>query len=280
MDQAARREDGKTARGQDGKTAGWQVGPFRLVCLLVATFGLVAVPPAASAQSIAQRVAAVRDGQVRLSFRVREGVCGNGRNISMSGRNRDWEPDCEPGPARVSIDKEDGRIVDIDTYVGGRWRERDGQVFDLGTVGAVDAARYFLDLARIEDLGKTARDAMFPATIADSAVTWPDLLAIAKDRDRSVDVRKGAVFWVAQAAGEAVTQGLEDLVDDEREDADVRESAVFAISQLPHEEGVPVLLRLARDHGDPRLRRQALFWLGQSNDPRALKLFEEILTKP
>jgi hypothetical protein len=28
---------------------------------------------------------------------------------------------------------------------------------------------------------------------------------------------------------------------------------------------------------DPELRRTALFWLGQSNDPRAIDLFEEIL---
>jgi hypothetical protein len=28
------------------------------------------------------------------------------------------------------------------------------------------------------------------------------------------------------------------------------------------------------------LRRKAIFWLGQSDDPRALSLFEELLTKP
>jgi len=60
----------------------------------------------------------------------------------------------------------------------------------------------------------------------------------------------------------------------------VREQAVFALSQRPREEGVPALLRIARTHHDPMLRRRAIFWLGQSNDPRALALFEELLTKP
>ena len=34
---------------------------------------------------------------------------------------------------------------------------------------------------------------------------------------------------------------------------------------------------LARTHRDPEVRKQAMFWLGQSNDPRALAFFEEVL---
>jgi HEAT repeat protein len=67
-------------------------------------------------------------------------------------------------------------------------------------------------------------------------------------------------------------------MNDDDEDREVRESAVFALSQLPREEGVPILIRAARTNRDPKVRRQALFWLGQSEDPRALALFEEILT--
>jgi len=39
------------------------------------------------------------------------------------------------------------------------------------------------------------------------------------------------------------------------------------------------LIRIARTHRNPELRRKAIFWLGQSEDPRALALFEELLTK-
>ena len=54
---------------------------------------------------------------------------------------------------------------------------------------------------------------------------------------------------------------------------------IFALSQLPSEKGIPILIRLARSNKDPKVRRKALFWLGQSDDPRALALIEEILTK-
>ena len=38
-------------------------------------------------------------------------------------------------------------------------------------------------------------------------------------------------------------------------------------------------MELARSHRNPEVRKQAMFWLGQSHDPRAVKFFEEILTK-
>jgi hypothetical protein len=60
------------------------------------------------AQSLTDRVSAVQNGTVRMSYAAREGVCGNGRNINTSSRSREWEHDCEPGPVRVAIEKHDG----------------------------------------------------------------------------------------------------------------------------------------------------------------------------
>jgi HEAT repeat protein len=59
----------------------------------------------------------------------------------------------------------------------------------------------------------------------------------------------------------------------------VKKGAVFALSQLPKDEGVPLLIQVARTNANPAVRKQAMFWLGQTKDPRALKFFEEILFK-
>ena len=40
-----------------------------------------------------------------------------------------------------------------------------------------------------------------------------------------------------------------------------------------------MLLDIARQHPQPRVRKEAIFWLGQSGDARALDFFEEILLK-
>ena len=40
--------------------------------------------------------------------------------------------------------------------------------------------------------------------------------------------------------------------------------------------GVPLLMQLARTHRSVEVRKQAMFWLGQSRDPRAVSFFEEL----
>jgi HEAT repeat protein len=121
--------------------------------------------------------------------------------------------------------------------------------------------------------------AILPATMADSANIWPALIKIARNADVPRHTRTQAVFWLGQAAGEAATRDLKDIVLDDGVDREVRDQAVFALSQRPRDEAVPALISLVRTNKDPEIRKRALFWLGQSNDPRALDLFEELLTR-
>ena len=252
--------------------------PSITVPAIVALVSLTAMDWA-SAQSIESWVAAAPNGVVMMSFAARDGVCGNGRNIQMQERSDDyWERDCEHGPVRVLFTKRGGTITDIDTYVGGRWRTGVSDATDLGTVSAPQAADYFLALVSTV-ANDVAKDAIFPALIADSADVWPELLDIAKDESISRSVRKSAVFWVGQAASEEAVRGLSDLVDRDDGDREVQEHAVFALSQLPDKEGVPILIRVAQTHDSPSVRKKAMFWLGQSDDPRVLALFEEILLR-
>ena len=242
------------------------------------------------AQSIADRVSRAGNGSVRLTFATRPEVCGRGGSIHRGGdwhgnfgssdRSRDveWESVCDYGPGRVVLDKRDGEIVALRFYVGGRWRPATEGVTDLGNVPAKEAADYLVSLASTLP-GKAGRDAIFPATIADSATVWPALLRLARDEERPRETRKQAVFWLGQAAGEAASAGLDSLSRDSGVDREVQKQVVFALSQRPRDEGIPILIRVAKTHPDYEVRKQAVFWLGQSNDPRAIALFEELLTK-
>jgi HEAT repeat protein len=108
---------------------------------------------------------------------------------------------------------------------------------------------------------------------------WVELLEMAKDRGVDEDVRSSALFWVGQEAAEAATEGLADVAFDEDEDHDVREAAIFALSQRSPDEGVPVLMELARTAEQADTRESAMFWLAQSEDPRVFDFFEEILLR-
>jgi len=249
------------------------------------------IPRGASAQSsaLARRISAAPDGRVRFVYAARPGVCGNGNHISRGnsgntrwsyGESADvvWDEECSVGPVRIVAEVGGGRVTKLRTFVGGRWRPATGTVTDLGVVSARDASDYLLSLVSTST-DRVAKEAIFPATIADSVVIWPALLRVARDESRPAETRKQAVFWIGQAAGDAITANLASLVGENEVDREIRESAVFALSQQRNGEAVPALIRIARTNRDPHIRKSALFWLGQSKDPRALALFEEILTR-
>jgi hypothetical protein len=250
---------------------------------------------AAEAQSIARRVGAVRDGDVELRFAARPGACGDGYRFISLGRSMritqggtfrggDYATTCVPGPVRVRVRLTDGTVSDVHTAVGPARQGGDPPATDLGVVPAREAAEYFLQLAATAP-GRAGDKAIMPAVLADSASVWRGLLAVARDTSsRSHGTRNNAAFWLSRFAAAKIGGHGEDLAaaeddDEDDEKGDARSSAVFALSQLRNREGIPPLVQVARTNKDAHLRRQALFWLGQSGDPRGLALFEEILAR-
>jgi hypothetical protein len=94
--------------------------------------------------------------------------------------------------------------------------------------------------------------------------------------DRDNEVRAQALFWLAQTNADGAGEWIVGRLDAEQDDH-VREQAVFALSQL--KDGTDWLLKVLRSKRDTETIRRALFWLGQSDDPRALQEIEKILEK-
>jgi hypothetical protein len=257
---------------------------------LVAMIALTFTPPGVAAQSVAQRVGTVRTGSAELRFATRPGVCGDGRRSFSIGRmmrvggveigdDLGSTPRCLPGPARVRLLVENGTIADVRVSVGPVPRP-EPDVTDLGTVPSSAAADYFVALART-GMGRVTNGAITAAVLADSASVWRPLLAIANDSStRSRSTRRNALFWVGRFAATKLEGHGEDIaaLDDDDHD-DPRGAAIFALSQLRNHQGVEPLVQVARTHRDPAMRARALFWLGESGDPRALDLFEDILRR-
>jgi HEAT repeat protein len=246
---------------------------------------LVVVMPL-QAQSLASRVAAVENGAVTFHYAARPGVCGDGESFIRAGRSsyhgswsskRDLEP-CIFGPVQVRLTLEDGDVQRVETWVG-PLRSRAAR--DLGELSAPEAARYLMTIAA-RGTPKASSKAIFPAVLADSATVWPALFPIARDTDtRSRATRQDALFWLSRFASGAVSGRSNDPFAEDHEgrsdEDELKTHAVFILSQLPRSEGIPQLLEIARSNRNWRVRRQALFWLGQSGDPRAIDLFESVL---
>jgi hypothetical protein len=249
-----------------------------------ASLALLAVLPVpALAQGLASRVEGVEEGRVLITYPSRPGVefCDHGIHMRDLRGGSVWngghdDASCREGPARVELEVRDGRVRGV-RVLRAHMEPTRGAV-DLGVVPAPDVARYFLSLARTAP-ERAAKDAVFAAVLADADSTpfRRTLLALARDHTVGEHVRERALFWLGQEAAEEVTKGIADVASDEEESQGVRNAAIFALSQRPSDEGVPMLMSLARTARQAATRRSAMFWLAQSDDPRVPDFFERIL---
>ena len=253
----------------------------------LAAAAAVLISSALSAQSLTRRIDQ-SDGAVQFTFASRPGVCGDGRTYvrdglggnsriyeggNFSGRSRgdDWPP-CVAGPVRVVATLSKGELLRLHTYAGPRADRDDAR--DLGTVSVEEAIGYLTRVVE-QASGRAANDAILPIVLADSLTPWPMLLRFARNERLARGIRSNASFWLSRGASAKL--GLSDH--DEDENDDVRNSAVFALSQQPKDVAVPELIEVARRNAHAAARAQALFWLGQSGDARAIDLFEDILRR-
>ena len=260
----------------------------RRACLTAVALALAAAPVAAQQRPLAARVAAVRDGVAEFRFPSRSGVCGDGHSFIRIGEHMTvgnlsegmYGRTCVPGPVRIVVTLANGAVTRLRGYVGPEPAQSSG-IVDLGITTAAEGSSYLLDIAAIADGGKASREAIFPALLGEDVVAWPRLLQIARRETRD-DERKHseATFWLGRYAAAKLNGSDVPFDSDESDRSDeegVKEHAVFALSQLRGHEGVEPLIQVARTNKDPNVRSKALFWLGESRDPRAIDVFEEIL---
>jgi HEAT repeat protein len=169
-------------------------------------------------------------------------------------------------------------------------------VTDLGVVSSREASAYFLSIVPALEAGQRKGRMLLPAVLAADAVVLPPLIGIARDASRADDTRRQAVQWIGQLgdasvvpvlvgfAREGSAEGAPDT--DQGDDAigkrgkkGLASTALAALSMLDEGVGLPALMDLART-GPVAVRHSAVFWLGQSGDPRALRTLHTVIEDP
>ena len=263
--------------------------------IIFATLTLLApFAPAGAQATLAQRVALIRDGVVRMQFDSRPGVCGDGR-IVVGYRKALFARDfvniggwtdrrCVPGPVRVTLTVSGGQVTHMETQVGGAWPSVSGRVADLGIVSSREASTFVFSLVPRLESASTKGRLLLPAVLADEAVVIAPLLALARDADRSEQTRREAVQWLGLVGDSSVVQALVSLATGPSDDdtsgkqgkKGVASAAVAALSVLEGNAGIPALIQLARS-APLGTRRGAVFWLGQNGDPRGLRTLHAVI---
>lgn len=153
---------------------------------------------------------------------------------------------------------------------------RRNALFWLGHTRGEDGLPVLRDtLARETDAGLLGH-AVFALSQSNAGSARSVLRELARS-DRRPAVRGEALFWLAQVKdAQAETLARAALADGSGKA--VRDKAIFALAQLPPERAIPALEALARDRTQAAdTRREALFWLAQQDDDRALDVFDELL---
>jgi HEAT repeat protein len=102
------------------------------------------------------------------------------------------------------------------------------------------------------------------------------LLAKARDDQQPIEVRRKAVFWAGQ--GHASVADLKSLYATTTEPR-LREHVIFVLSQRDEEAATNALIEIARTDADRDMRKKALFWLAQKDDPRVTKMITDMVVK-
>ena len=123
------------------------------------------------------------------------------------------------------------------------------------------------------------RQIIFAISINENKDGAADFLINTASNEQDRELKKQAMFWLGQRAGERSLKFLGDVVEKNAEDVEVQKQAIFAISQRQKNEAVPLLIRVAQSHPSLAVRKQAIFWLGQSGDDRAVAYFKELFAK-
>ena len=262
----------------------------------------VAVSTSLSQTDLASRVNGAPDGTVRVTFASRPGTCGNGRDMigyrkALFAENfqsvGDWNaPDCVPGPVRVAITKANGRITRVRTSVGNTFPTTSDRVTDLGMVSPIEASSYFFGLVpQIERITNDKSRFLLAAVLANAGDVVPQLTTLARDEARATDTRRQAIHWLGILGDERVIPTLvafargggagpvgQDIDSDDEKPGkkDLGTTAMAALAEMENNIGVPAIIDLSRT-GSTAMRSAAVFWLGQTGDPRAFATLHSVI---
>jgi len=149
-------------------------------------------------------------------------------------------------------------------------------LFWLGQQGG-DALDVLRDILLSDSDEELRGQALFGISQMDSPEAAATLLALARDTTASAEMRGNAIFYLGQRSGGAAIDDMLELWE-QIEDTEVRDQLMFALAQTDDDRAIDHLVSVAKDaEADPELRQQAIFWLGQSNNPKAKAALLEII---
>lgn len=155
------------------------------------------------------------------------------------------------------------------------FRLRDRAIFWLGQRRGGENTTFLKELYAKERDDKLKDKIIFALSQQRGNESW--LMDLATNANESVENRKKALFWAGQNRGTPITEltGLYDRMDS----PEMKDQLIFVYSQRREKESVDKLMDIAKKETNRELRKKAVFWLGQSKDPRASEFLMQLINQ-
>lgn len=154
---------------------------------------------------------------------------------------------------------------------------REKAIFWLGQNHSQGNAEFLRSLyARLKDQGLKEK-ILFSLSQQSGLGNERWIMDVATNPKEDIDLRKKALFWAGQ--GSASMQELVAMYD-RMSESEMKEQLIFVYSQRGNDRAaVDKLFSIARTEKDPELRKKAIFWLGQSHDPRVQQFLLDLINR-
>jgi tetratricopeptide (TPR) repeat protein len=154
---------------------------------------------------------------------------------------------------------------------------REKAIFWLGQRRSTENTEFLRNLySRLTD-GDLKEKVLFSLSQQRGAGNEQWLMNIAVNPKEDIELRKKALFWAGQSG--VATSELSSLYA-RMGDTEMKEQMIFVFSQRQHDgAAMDKLFDIAKNEKDAELRKKAIFWLGQSRDPRVQQFLMDLINK-
>ena len=194
---------------------------------------------------------------------------------SLVDRNTSGDPD-DHGLVALAYHADAAATRSLAVHAGPshRSKEREQALFWLGQTRGIEGADVIERYATTDADPKVREQAIFALSQSNAPDAYAHILAMAH-KDPSEDVRGQAYFWLAQMDDARAKDDIIAALKSESS-SEVREEIVAALSQL-EDSADEALIAVLRGDFPREVKKQAMFWLGQSGSAEAMAYFDEAL---
>lgn len=198
-------------------------------------------------------------------------------SILLNSSNPDLQKKAVFALSQINSPEASRMLKDYAQKSGAPVEARADAIFWLGQEGRGENAAYLRSLyAQLDNDDLKEKDIFSISQIGGTDnLNW--LMDLAANDQEDVDMRKKALFW----AGQSNDVSLERLTAlyDRMKDQDMKEQMIFVYSQRHEGQALDKLIDIAKHDTDPELRKKAIFWIGQSRDPKAVQYLQEVVSQ-